>query len=202
MLRIVFAISLTITALFSQIIGSISPFPPQLKQYLELTDEQVNSILRLNNASQTFQLEKLRRSSQVQLELSQETAKPTLDPMALGVRYVELEAIRRDIEADQNKTAASIQNVLTAAQKTKVQALQQAMQLQSVICEAQSVNVLRPVQSGLPIATPIPANRISGSRWFDSAAFLLPSVGCGAGIRTGILTPTPLPPNILAPVNP
>jgi hypothetical protein len=198
MTRAVVTLFLTVPALFSQIPGGviggiISPFPPQLKQYLELTDEQVASILRLNSSSQTFQLDKLRRSGQVQFELSQEMAKPTLDPMALGIRYVELEAIRREIEADQNKTAANIQNVLTAAQKTKVQALQQAMQLQSVICEAQSVNVLRP-SVGFPAITPFPANRISATRWFDTAAFLVPGVACGSGIRTGIFTPGPVPP--------
>jgi hypothetical protein len=201
MIRAVLVLFFAVPALFSQIPGGviggiISPFPPQLKQYLELTDEQVASILRLNSSSQTFQLDKLRRSGQVQFELSQEMAKPTLDPMALGVRYEELEAIRREIEADGNRTAANIQNVLTTAQKTKVAALQQAMQLQSVICEAQSVNVLRPVVSmGLPISTAVPANRISATRWFDTAAFLLPGVACGSGIRTGFFSPSPVPPS-------
>ena len=199
MTRAVLTLFLVVPALFSQIPGGviggiISPFPPQLKQYLELTDEQVASILRLNTSSQTFQLDKLRRSGQVQFELSQEMAKPTLDPMALGVRYVELEAIRREIEANQNKTAADIQNVLTAPQKTKVQALQQAMQLQSVICEAQSVNVLMPAPSvGFPGITPFPANRISATPWFDTAAFLVPGLACGSGVRSGVFSPGPVP---------
>ncbi len=198
MFRIVLAVSLTTATLFSQIIGSISPFPPQLKQYLELTDEQVTSILRLNSASQAFQLEKLQRSVQVQAELSLEMAKPTLDPMSLGVRYVELEAIRREIEADQTRTAANIQNVLNAAQKTKVQALRQAMQLQPVICEAQLVNVLKPAPQ---ILTPLPGNRIPATRWFDTSAFLLPSLVCGAGIRAGGFVPTPFF-QTLEPANP
>jgi hypothetical protein len=100
-----------------------------------------------------FQGEKARRTAQVQLELSQETSKPTIDAMALGVRYLELEAIRRELKSEQDKVLASIQNVLTPAQKAKLQALQQAMLLQSTICEAQAMNLLGQPQLGTPFLT-------------------------------------------------
>ncbi len=194
MIRAVFLVFLTVPTLFSQIMGGITQFPPQLKQHLELTDEQVNSIVGLNSSLQAFQLEKLRRTAQVHLELSQESAKPTLDPMALGVRYVELEAIRREIESEQNRIAADIQNVLTPAQRTKVQALQQAMQLQSVICEAQAVNLLSQAQPVPALnRVPFPGNLIPASRWFDTNAFLLPAPVCAVGIRTGSFTGLPVP---------
>lgn len=69
------------------------PFPQALQSYLELSSDQANAIVRLNASVQQFQSEKLRRTAQVQIELVQETAKPTLDPMALGIRHLELEAI-------------------------------------------------------------------------------------------------------------
>lgn len=174
---LLFAISL-----FGQITPIISPFPPQLKQYLELSDEQARAILEQNTALQNFQGEKARRILQVQLELNQEIAKPTIDPMALGLRHLELESIRRELQSQSEKTAAAIENVFNATQKAKLLTLRQAMQLSSIICEAQAVNVLPPGLSPLPqlpIPIPVPANR----RIDISSLLLAPSGGCA--VRTG-----------------
>ena len=169
----------------AQIIFEPGPLPggraisAALQSYLELTREQVMAIQRLNAASAQFQIEKLRRSSQVQVEIAQETAKTTLDPMALGVRYLELEAIRREVAAEHERTYAEIQKVLTDAQKTKVRALLAAMQLQPVICDARVQNILPPVPT---IATRIPQPGLVGGGF---ASFLLgsPSLGsCSSGL--------------------
>lgn len=181
MLRVIVIALLLAPALFSQLLpGRVMQFPPQLKQYLELTDTQVNAISQAYTTFQTFQSGKIQRMAQVQLELSQETAKSTIDPMALGVRYAELEAIRRELNAEQGKVAAQIQGTLTPAQKTKLQSLQQAIQLQPVICEAQAFLLLGGT-------LPVPAVPIltTSNRWFDTTTFTLPAIGCGAGIRTG-----------------
>jgi hypothetical protein len=160
-------------------------FPPALQTYLELSNDQVNAITRLNAAYQQFQLEKSQRTAQVQLELAQETAKQNLDAMALGVRHLELEAIRREMQAQQAKTFTEVQNVLTAAQKTKAQALIEAMRLQSLACDAQTQNLI-------PIA--LPGNRGSiggvlpdGSQGFASFLLGVPQLGfgCATGFRTG-----------------
>ena len=163
------------------------PFPrggisPALQSYLELSRDQVTAIQRLNGASAQFQSEKLRRSLQVQLEIGQETAKTPLDAMALGVRYLELEAIRREVATDDEKTYAEIQKVLNEAQKTKVRALVAAMQLQGVICEAQAQNIL----PGLRPGNIIPASRISPLPVDQTgiASFLLGTptfIGCSSG---------------------
>jgi hypothetical protein len=142
---------LMLTPLMAQLPGRVVPFPPALQAYLELSASQVNAIVLLNGASQQFVSEKLRRSVQVQIEIAQETTKPTLDAMALGLRYVELEAIRREIAADQQKTYSEVQKVLTEPQKTKVQALVAAMRMQGLICEAQSQHI---------IGAPLPGNRL------------------------------------------
>jgi hypothetical protein len=168
-------------------------FPPALQSYLELSNDQVTAILRLNGSVQQFQGEKLQRMAQVQIELAQETAKPMLDAMALGVRHLELEAIRREIQAQQQKTYTEIQNVLTAAQKTKVQALIEAMRLQGVICDAQTQGIIPP---------PVPANALPVLRLLPEstqgfASFLLgnPTIqfglGCTSSIRTGDFTHLP-----------
>jgi hypothetical protein len=175
--------------------GRLPLFPPALQRYFEFSTEQVTSIQRLNQALQQLQVEKLTRSSRVQLEIAQETAKPTLDAMALGLRYLELEAIQREIRAQHAKTNEEIQKLLTPAQKNRLEVLVSAMRLQSVICEAQSQNIL---------AAQIPANRISGPtlNFGDGqtgvASFLLGGIpqpifgpGCvfpGNVIRGGLIT--------------
>jgi hypothetical protein len=166
------------------------PFPPSLQSYLELTRDQVNSIQRHNNALVQLQAEKGRRSAQVQLEIQQETAKTTLDAMALGVRYLELEAIRREVADQQQKTYTEIQKLLTDAQKTKVQALIAAMRMQNLICDAQAQNILLVPRPGNVIPVPnivrdpfpqfsfgsfllgYPVIGGCPTRWFDSAGFI------------------------------
>jgi hypothetical protein len=169
-------------------------FPPALASYLELSREQVNTIERLNAASGQFQSQKVLRSVQVQSEIAQETAKPVLDAMALGVRYFELEAIRRELVADNEKTYAEIQKVLNDAQKNKVRALVAAMQLQGVMCEAQAQNILPAAVPGnigpIPRLTPVPPGSIG------FASFLLGTpvfANCAArsGSFTGIASEQP-----------
>ena len=88
-----------------------------------LTNEQVVTVVRLNNDLLRYQSDKLRRQAQVSLEISQELQRETLDPMAIGVRQVEMEAIRREVAAEQRRVAQQVQSSLTAAQRTKIQAL-------------------------------------------------------------------------------
>lgn len=152
----------------------ISSFPPQLKSFFDLTDAQVQAITKANSDLNVFRGSKLQRQIQVQVELEQEMTKQAPDPMALGLRHVELEAIRRELQAEQQKTVNAVQNVLTASQKAKLATLQQALQLYSTACSAVDQNVLTP----LPVPGIIlPTNRIDpaqGSPLFPVEAYLLP----------------------------
>src|SRR5437899_11426424 len=89
-------------------------FPQELKQYLALSDDQAAKINTLNSQLRSFQSEKTQRQFQVQREIAEETAKPNPDPMALGVRYFEIEALRRQMESEQKNTATQTQALLTA----------------------------------------------------------------------------------------
>src|SRR5690348_6528657 len=142
MFKVIIAVLLAVPAGSAQIGGVITDFPPQLKTYLELTDDQVNSIKKANADLDTFRATKLQRQFQVQAELAQETSKQTPDPMAIGLRYVELEAIRRELQAEQQKAATTVQSVLTTPQKAKVAVLQQALQLYPTACSAVEQNLL------------------------------------------------------------
>ena len=187
MFKIIAAVLLTLPAGSAQIVGVITDFPPQLKTYLELTNGQVNSIKKANADLDMFRATKLQRQFQVQAELAQETSKQTPDPMALGLRYVELEAIRRELQAEQQKAATTAQNVLTPSQKTKVAVLQQALLLYPTACSAMEQNILQPAAPVPTNILPIPVNRVDPSGIF--ASFLIGSVpDCAAGARAGSFT--------------
>src|SRR6266852_5223203 len=72
-------------------------FPQPLKDYLGLSDAQVDSINRLNGDYNSFVFQKTTRMAQVQREIGDVTNADPIDPMAIGLRYAEIEAIRRDL---------------------------------------------------------------------------------------------------------
>ena len=178
--KLVVLFLLGLAAASAQIIPVIVSFPPQLKTYLELTDAQVTAITKANSDLNAFRAGKVQRQFQVQMELAQETAKETVDAVALGLRHAELEVIRRELAVEQKKTATAVQNLLTAPQKAKLATLQQALQLYSLACTAVDQNVL-------DAPTTFPGNLIPVSRIEPTqiASFLLgrvaPTCG-GAGI--------------------
>ena len=194
MLKVLAAVLLTLPIASAQVTPIFVDFPPQLKSFLELTDDQVTAIKKANIDLNEFRSTKLQRQFQVQIELGQETAKQAPDPMGLGLRYVELEAIRRELQAEQEKTAATVQKLLTTAQKTKVAALQQAFLLYPIACSAVDQNVLQPA-SLLPGRNTIPTLRINPTQTgFASFLLGLPSItfsacsGATGVIRTGNFT--------------
>src|SRR4030088_3106721 len=77
----------------------VTLFPADLKQYLILTDAEVAFIQQATTDYNQTASTKQRRIFDLQNEIADETRKDQTDPMALGVRYVELESIRRDMAA-------------------------------------------------------------------------------------------------------
>ena len=117
-------------------------FPEQIRTYLALTQEQVMKIGQQNNAFARWSQERTQRMFQVQFEISEETAKSPLDPGALGVRYAEVEAIRREIAEREQTVLTENVAVLTAAQKVKLEALKEALKLVPTGSAAESVRLL------------------------------------------------------------
>ncbi len=114
----------------------------QVKEFLQLSDAQVQIILANNEEYNRWSAAKQARGSQVQGEIAEETAKDVLNPMALGVRYVEVETICREMKAQAAVSLKKNVDVLTAPQKAKLQVLQDAIKLAPVISDAQSGNLL------------------------------------------------------------
>jgi hypothetical protein len=78
----------------------------------------------------------------VQGEIGEETAKDPLNPGALGVRYAEVEAIRREIAERNKKLIADNLAVLTSAQALKLKALEEALKLVPTSNEAVAVKLI------------------------------------------------------------
>jgi Spy/CpxP family protein refolding chaperone len=119
-----------------------APIPQDLRRYLELTDAQATGIQRLNAQFDAYRTGKANRQFQVQRELAEEMARDPLDPTAIGLRHVELESIRREIEAEQTKTVAAIQALLTPAQRTRLDGLTQVLRQHSTACWAVAFNFI------------------------------------------------------------
>jgi hypothetical protein len=172
-------------------------FPASLKQYLGLSDDQVQQITTLNQQLTQAITTKAQRQVQLQLEITQETSRPNLDAMAIGTRYAELEQIRRDIEAERTTTVASMQNILTEVQKGKLAALQHVFREYPIACAAIGQNLIT-VPTGAAV-NPNVNNQIPSGIIGSFASFLLaPSPACPvptAASRIGFgFVPVPVPP--------
>lgn len=114
----------------------------QAQQFLQLTDSQLQTILTNNNDYNQFAMTKQTRISQLQAEIAAETAKDTLDPMALGTRYAEIETTCRELKDQATAYQTKNTAVLTDPQKAKLQVLRDAVNLAPVISDAQSGNLI------------------------------------------------------------
>jgi hypothetical protein len=133
-----------------------TPVSASLRQYVALTDAQVDAINRLNNAYRQFYSQKQARIFDVQADIAQLTSAEPLDPAALGLRYAEIEAIYRDLRDKLAGLRTDLANLLTLPQKGALKTAQDASsQLSNVISQAQCENLLA----------------IPSTPWFDSVSF-------------------------------
>ena len=98
-------------------------FSQTVDAYWELTAAQNDAILRNEDIFSTWLRSKYDRLTTVANELSAERAK---DPIALGVRYAETEAIRRKIADRRAATGAANEQLLTSAQSSRLRTLEEA----------------------------------------------------------------------------
>ena len=124
--------------------------PPELRQYLALTDAQANAVDKLIFDNEMLSSEKSRRMAQVQSEIAEELNKDPLDPMSIGVRYAEIEAIRRGLDAESKRMRVAIRAVLTDPQKVKLKTLEDASKLGSTISSAVCFGFLDPTSYAMP----------------------------------------------------
>ena len=114
----------------------------QLQEFLELSDSQVEAILRNNDEINQWIAEKEARASRVVAEMAAETVKDAPEPLALGVRYVELELLCRELSSKTAEFRKKNAATLSDPQRLKLKVLEEAIRLAPVINEAQTGNLL------------------------------------------------------------
>jgi hypothetical protein len=118
----------------------LNPVYPRMARYLGLTmaqyDEMMETRIRLWSGAE------LTRMRAVVAEIHEETRRDVLDSFALGVRYAEVEALRRKMSEDERKLTAASVALLTPAQRVKLDALTEAMRLRPTIEETRSAELL------------------------------------------------------------
>ena len=132
---------------FGTCLGQAFPETPSgryagLQHLLGLSDDQVSKMIQAQTENALFAEGKQRRIAQVNAEIDEETTKASLDAMALGVRYLELEVICREMR----DAAAALRKknlaLLTDGQKVKFKILEDAISLAPTIAQAQSLQLL------------------------------------------------------------
>ncbi|WP_321472926.1 hypothetical protein [uncultured Paludibaculum sp.] len=131
---------LAVLPLPAQTVGSY--LPESLITYLQLTEAQSQKILDNNSTYSTLVTQKNHRIYEVQLEIATETAKESLDSSALGVRYMEIELICRDIKKAGETLLQDNAGLLMETQKARLSALEEALKLAPLISQGQSANLL------------------------------------------------------------
>jgi hypothetical protein len=137
MLRLVFATLLLLTPVAAQRFGSLT------RQFLELTESQNRQLREIIEPYYAWIQVQQDRSGQVELEIQEEAVKTPLDAMALGVRFAELEAIRRESVERLAEVVRRRQAVLTPAQWIRVAALEEAYRLRDILQDANCESILR-----------------------------------------------------------
>ena len=141
------------------------PALAQIREYLVLTEAQFNRIQQQNSDFSRWSLTQSQRMFEVQREISVETARQPLDPVALGLRYAEVETIRRVIAERGAKLIPDNIAVLTEQQKMKLKALEEAMRLaETAGSEARSIRLSAEPCGGSSFGFGVPS---------DFASFLL-----------------------------
>jgi len=153
----------------------------QVQQFLGLTDSQVSAILQNNNDYSAFVFQQQRQIQNAQFQIAVETAKDPLDPMTLGTLYAGIESACREVRDRAATTQKQNISILTDAQKTKLNILNDAMKLAPIISEAQFGNLL-----GSTISSPFGfGNTIVGG--FTGLIGFPPVSGCNVGVRSGFI---------------
>lgn len=177
-----FAMLLIASAAFAQGMfpgPGMGPNPPllELKQFLELTDAQYAQMFQNINQHRRTLLSYQQRIAELRRDIAVETAREHPSATELGTRYVEVEINCRLMNEENAKLRTRNQALLTAAQKTKMQVLLDAIKLLPIVNQAGQAWLLE--SPNLFAGNIIPGSRVDpvGTGMFP----VLQGSVCGAG---------------------
>jgi Spy/CpxP family protein refolding chaperone len=145
-------------ALFAQVVTSVRPGVPyqpgytELKTALDLTDEQVNQLKRLQQERITASQAVYTQISQKQKQLTDLLTAGSSDAATIGNLNIEIQRLRTQVNT---QPPASIKDqalaVLTPDQKTKLEKLQEALNLRAAADQAAGMNLIEYPKTATPV---------------------------------------------------
>lgn len=130
---------LTVAAAFAQ-----PPAPTELKAYLNLTDTQITSITTANRAAIDANRALVGQLHTKRQALETSLADGASDAPAIGRAMLEIQSLRKQLDAAMSNVHDQAVSFLTADQKTKLKALDDAAKLRPAIGQAHELHLLAP----------------------------------------------------------
>src|SRR5512136_395719 len=114
----------------------------ELKTYLNLTDSQIQSIQQAQQKAMESQRSVLEQIQSKQQTLHDLLDRGTSDAAAVGKLMLDIRALQKQIEQARTATRTQLLGFLTAEQKTKLAALEQAAKLWPLIQQGAMLGLL------------------------------------------------------------
>lgn len=117
-------------------------FPLALREYLNPTDTQIAAMVQANADYRDIYQRRQQRIADVQIEIRDENAKERPDPMALGVRYVEIQLLSSDLQSQASQLRQRARTALTGDQAARLKALDDLAASSPALSVLQRCNLL------------------------------------------------------------
>lgn len=130
------------TSARAQSIPFLSQYMIELKAFLQLSDSQYEAIIETNATYNRLASEKQRRIFEVQGEINGELLKTTLDANAIGIRYVEIESICREMDQRASESRVRTLALLNPEQRNRLKLLEDALKLNAMVEPAKAGNLI------------------------------------------------------------
>lgn len=124
--------------------GPGAPPVDLVRSYLTLTDVQVQQLQQIRQAEATANQTAFQSMQQKQQQLNTALRGGSTDASALGRLLLEIEALRKQVQTNQTTFHNQAVNALNAAQKTKLQTLDEAAKLGPTIQQAAGLGLVTP----------------------------------------------------------
>lgn len=135
--------------------GAAMPDFTGIKTYMNLTDAQLASIRQAGDSARTANQTARQQIAQKQTALNTVIANGSTDAAAIGRAMLEIAALRKTLDANMTKAREQALSFLSADQKTKLKALEDAEKLREEIGQAHALQLL-----AAPAGTEAPGPRI------------------------------------------
>ncbi len=115
-----------------------------IKTYMNFTDAQLASIRQASESARTANQTTRQQMAQKQTALHTLIANGSTDAAAIGRAMLEIAALRKTLDANMSKAREQALSFLSADQKTKLKALEDAEKLREEIGQAHALQLLAP----------------------------------------------------------